>query len=181
MNGTAGVGVFGHNVNHMPGSLRICFGYCFPQPSLVGVVLEHMSKCEARAVIVVPNTQASWFPMTEEGGVPSVQIASEGEDNQFFRVHHQRGAEPYTFGRGSIRAIEVDLRRNSLLYENNHAHHRDTQHPRTDKRAHIRTVRSVHTSRPLIAESVHAAHIDYGHHARPVHDNNAYACPAGPR
>ena len=26
---------------------------------------------------------------------------------------------------------------------------------------------------------VHAAHIDHGHHARPVHDKNAYAGPAG--
>ena len=57
--GTAGVDVFSLNVNRMPGSLRKCFGYCFPQPSLVGVVLTHISKCEARAVIVVPNTRAS--------------------------------------------------------------------------------------------------------------------------
>ena len=64
-NGTVGVEVFGHNVNRMPGSLRTCFGYCFLQPSLVGVVLVHMSKCKARAMIVVPNTRASWFSMIE--------------------------------------------------------------------------------------------------------------------
>ena len=96
-NGTAGVDAFSYNVNHTPGSLRKCFGYCFPQPSLVGVVLAHISKCEARAVIVVPDTRASWFPIIEGAGVYSVQIASQGEDNQFCRVHHQRGAEPYTF------------------------------------------------------------------------------------
>ena len=109
-NETAGVDVFSHNVNHMPGSLGKYFGYCFPQPSLVGVVLAHISKCEARAVIVVPNTRAPWFPMIEGAGVRSVQIASQGEDSQFFRVHHQRGAEPYTFGRGGMRAAEVDFR-----------------------------------------------------------------------
>ena len=37
-------------------------------------------------------------------------MASKGEDNQFFRVHHQRGAEPYTFGRGGMRAVKVDFR-----------------------------------------------------------------------
>ena len=58
LNNTAGVDVFSHNVSHMPGSLQKCFGYCFPQLSLVGVVLAHISKCEARAVIVVPNTRA---------------------------------------------------------------------------------------------------------------------------
>ena len=109
-NNTAGVDVFSHNVSHMPGSLQKCFGYCFPQPSLVGVVLAHMSKCEARAVIVVPNTRASWFPMIEGAGVRSVQIASQGAGSQFFRVHHQRGAEPYTFGRGGMPAVEADFR-----------------------------------------------------------------------
>ena len=109
-NNTAGVDVFSHNVSHMPRSLRKCFGYCFPQPSLVGVVLAHICKCQARAVVVVPNTRASWFPMIEGAGVRSVQIASQGADSQFFRVYHQRGAEPYTFGRGGMRAVEVDFR-----------------------------------------------------------------------
>ena len=101
-NGTTGVDVFSHNVNRMPGSLRKDFGYCFPQPSLVGIMSAHLSKCKARAVIVVPNTRASWFPMIKGAGVRSIQIAPKGEDSQFFRVHHQRGAEPYTFGRGGI-------------------------------------------------------------------------------
>ena len=108
-NNTAGVDVFSHNVSHMPGSLKKCFGYCFPQSSLMGVVLAHISECEARAVIVVPNTRASWFPMTEGAGVRSVQIASQGAGSQFFRVHQQRGEEPYTFGRGGMRAVEVDF------------------------------------------------------------------------
>ena len=71
-NNTAGVDVFSHNVSHMPGSLQKCFGYCFSQPSLVGVVLAHIGKCEARAVIVGPNIRASWFPMIEGAGVRSV-------------------------------------------------------------------------------------------------------------
>ena len=168
-NGTTGVDVFNQNVKHMPGSPRKCFGYCFLQPPLVGVVLAHIRKREARALIVVLNTRASWFPMIEGAGVRSVQIASQGEDSQFFRVHPQRGAEPHTFDRGGMRAVEVEFR------GNNHAPRRDTQHPHTDKRTHIRT------SRPVTAESVHAALIDYGHNAQSVHDNNAYARPAGPQ
>ena len=62
--------------------------------------------------MVVPNTRASWFPMIEGAGVRSVQIASKGEDSQFFRVHHQRGAEPYTFDLGGMRAVEVGFREN---------------------------------------------------------------------
>ena len=78
--------------------------------SLVGVVLAHVNKCKARAVIVAPNTRASWFPMIEGTEVRSVQNASKGEDSHFFRIHHQRGAEPYTFGRGGMRAVEVHVR-----------------------------------------------------------------------
>ena len=32
-------------------------------------MLAHISKCVARAVIVMPNTRASWFPMIEGAGV----------------------------------------------------------------------------------------------------------------
>ena len=109
-NNTAGVDVFSHNVSHMPGSLQKCFGYCFAQPSLVGVVLARISKSEARAVIVMPNTRASWFLMIEGALAHSVQIASQGAGSQFFRIHHQRGAEPYTFGRGGMRAVDVNFR-----------------------------------------------------------------------
>ena len=48
--------------------------------------------------------------MIEGAGVRSVQIASQGAGSPFYRVHHQRGAEPYTFGRGGMRAVEVDFR-----------------------------------------------------------------------
>ena len=85
-NGSAEVDVFSHNVNRMHGSLRAYFGYFFPQPFFVGAVLAHISKCEARPVIVVPNTRASWFPMIEGPGVRSVQIAFKGKDSQFFKV-----------------------------------------------------------------------------------------------
>ena len=72
--------------------------------------LRHGPLKEARAVIVVPNTRAAWFPMIEGAGVRSVQTASQGAGSQFFKVHHQCGAEPYTFGRGGMRAVEVDFK-----------------------------------------------------------------------
>ena len=65
----------------------------------------NIGKCEARAVIVVCNTRASWFPMIEGAGVRLVQIAPKGQNSQFFRVDHQRGAEPYRFGQRGIRLV----------------------------------------------------------------------------
>ena len=61
-------------------------------------------------MVVVPNTRASWFSMIEGAGVRSVQILSKGENSQLFTVYHLRGAEPYTFGRGGMRAVEIDFR-----------------------------------------------------------------------
>ena len=137
-NGTAGVDVFSHDMNHIPGLLRTCFGYCCPQPSLVGVVLAQMSKCKARAVVVVPNTRSSWFPIIEGAGVHSVQIASKGEDSQFLRERHQYGASVYTFGRGGMRPVEVDVTRT---------------HDYTRTTTHITGIRNTHA---LINERIYA-------------------------
>ena len=70
------------------------FGYCFPQLYLVGVVMVYISKYKARAVVVVPNTRPGVVVFDDkESSVRSVQITSQGEDSQFLRAHHQRGAE----------------------------------------------------------------------------------------
>ena len=60
-NGTAGIDVFSHNVNHMPGPLR---KYCLLLP---------------------PTTVLSESSAGEGSEVRSVQIASQGEDSQFLR------------------------------------------------------------------------------------------------
>ena len=188
-NNTAGVDVFSHNVSHMPGSLL------FPTTVLGGSSVAHISKCEARAVIVVPNTRAAWFPIIEGAGVRPVQTASQGAGSQFFKVHHQRGAEPYTFGRGGMRALEADLGELYNSYKDNHAPRRDTQHPSTNKQMHTRTRRPI-TSRPSHRRislrdaythkatstrivTSHRRISTRGAHRLTVHDNNTYARPAG--
>ena len=57
--GTAGVGVLGHDVSHMPGLANACFGFCFPPPQMVAVVLQHLQGCNARVVVVVPDDRQS--------------------------------------------------------------------------------------------------------------------------
>ena len=158
-------------------------------------MLAHISKCKARAVIVVPKTRAAWFPMIEGAGVRSVQTKSQGAGSQFFKVHHQRGAEPYTFGRGGMRAVELDLGELYNSYKDNHAPRRDTQHPSTNNQMHTRTRRPI-TSRPShrristrdaythkatstrIATS-HRRISTRGAHRLTVHDNNTDDRPAG--
>ena len=56
---TAGVDVLGQDVSHLPGSAKACFGFCFPPPQMVAVVLQHMQGYKARAVAVVPDDRQS--------------------------------------------------------------------------------------------------------------------------
>ena len=39
IDGTAGVDVLGQDVSHMPGPASACFGFCFPPPQMIAVVL----------------------------------------------------------------------------------------------------------------------------------------------
>ena len=94
-----------------------------------------------------------------------------GRGQPVLMLHRQRRAEPYTFGRGGMRPLEVYLGETYInsVYKDNHA---PSQHPCTDKRTLLRTRRPVNTSRPVTAESVHAAHIDYGRNAQSVHHDS---------
>ena len=76
--GTAGVDVFSQDLSHMPGSANACFGYCFPPPQMVAVVLQHMQSCKARAVVVVPDGTQSSFPLLAAATVWSVPVAAKG-------------------------------------------------------------------------------------------------------
>ena len=144
---------------------------------------------------MVPNTRAAWFPMIEGVGVRSGTNYIQGAGSQFFKVHHQRGAKPYTFGRGGMRAVEVDLGELCNSYKDNHAPRMDTKHPSTNKQIHTCTRRPI-TSRPShrristrdaythkatstrIATS-HRRINTRGAHRLTVHDNNTYARAAG--
>ena len=57
--GTASVDVLGQDVSHMPGSAYACFGFWFPPPQMIAVVLQHMQGSKARAVVVVLDDRQS--------------------------------------------------------------------------------------------------------------------------
>ena len=82
--GTAGVSVLDQDVSHMPGSANACFGFCFPPPRMVAVVLQHMQGCKARAVVVVRDDRQSWLPLLAAATVRSVPVAAKGGAGTFF-------------------------------------------------------------------------------------------------
>ena len=78
--GTAGVDILGQDVSHMPCSANACFGFCFPPPQMIAVVLQDMQGCKARAaraVVVVPDDRQPWFPLLAAATVRSVSVAAK--------------------------------------------------------------------------------------------------------
>ena len=76
---------------------------------MVGVILQHIAECKARAVLIVPDQKHAWFPLIDEATVRLVEVSMVGDDSAFFRVHHQRGRVPFAFTRWAMRAVEVDF------------------------------------------------------------------------
>ena len=74
---------------------------------MVGVILQHIAECKARAVLIVLDQKHVWFPLIDEATVRSVEVSTVGDDSAFFRVHHQRGRVPFAFTRWTMRAVEV--------------------------------------------------------------------------
>ena len=107
--GCAGVDVLTQNVKFMPESSAECFGFCFPPTNMVGVMLQHLEECQARAVIVVPDQKQSWFPRLARGWVKSRTLSHPGGKSSFYRVHHQRGREPFMFQKWNMLAVEVNF------------------------------------------------------------------------
>lgn len=107
--GCAGIDVLSQNVARMPNSAETCFGFCFPPTNMVGVLLQHLEECGARAVVVVPDKKQSWFPRLASATVKSTQLSKPQGTSPFFRVHHQRGPEPFHFKQWGMIAVEVNF------------------------------------------------------------------------
>ena len=108
--GNAGVDILSQDVRLMPDRSRVSFGLCFPPVTMVGVVLQHLAKKKAHAVIIVPDQRQTWYPSLVAASVDSVPVASEGDSQAFFRQHHQQGQVPVVLTRWNMRAVEVDFR-----------------------------------------------------------------------
>lgn len=109
--GCEDVDALGQDLSKMPGSTDPCFGFCFPPTTIVGVVLQRLSECRARAVVVVPDLRKSWYPLLKDATVRSVVLSQPAEESVFFRMDHRRGQVSFSFRRWAMRAVEVNFDR----------------------------------------------------------------------
>ena len=67
------------DVSIVPGT--IAFRYCFPPPIMAGHIVQYLAECKARAVVILPDAKAYWFPSVRLATVRSTemaQVATEG-------------------------------------------------------------------------------------------------------
>ena len=76
---------------------------------MVGVLLQHLDECGARAVVVLPDQKQSWFSGLASAAVQSKRLSAPGGTLPFFRVHHQRGSERFLFKKLEMLAVEVNF------------------------------------------------------------------------
>ena len=97
------------DVSKIPDSGIPYFGFCFPPSSVVWVLISYIQACCARAIIIVPDTKAPWFPLLRSALVRTKTVATKANPNVFFRVNHSRGTIPVVFQKWGMIAVEVDF------------------------------------------------------------------------
>ena len=112
--GASGVDVLAQDVSRLPGSEEKMFGYCFPPPIMVGIIVQHLSEWRAHAVIVVPDTRAFWFPILQQATIRSMVIAPRAAGGVFQWPSHRGGLKEWQYSKWAMRAYEVDFGRNRV-------------------------------------------------------------------
>ena len=108
--GITGVDELSQQVGKLPSTDQECVGFGLPPPSMVGVVLSHIRKCQARAVIPVPDIMRSWFPLLASATIPSEVFSRMRDEKKLFRSHPRDKTVPFNFRLWRMRAVEVDVR-----------------------------------------------------------------------
>lgn len=80
----AGTDVLLQNVKFMPVASVECFGFCFPPTNMVGVMLQHLEECQARAVIIVPDQKQPWGPRLARALVKCRTLPTPTGPSRFF-------------------------------------------------------------------------------------------------
>lgn len=108
--GSSGVDVFAQDVSVMPGTGEPALGYCFPPPVMTGHVVQHLAECRAHAVIIVPDTNAYWFPRVQQATVRSFVVAQANENGFFHWPSSEGSLKEWRYPRWAMVAREVDFR-----------------------------------------------------------------------
>lgn len=108
--GSSGVDVLAQDVSCVPCAGEPAFGFCPPPPVMVGHVVQHLAECEARAVILVPDKGAYWFPLVHRATVRSLEVAPGAAEGFFQCPGSDVTLHDWRYPKWAMRAYEVDFR-----------------------------------------------------------------------
>ncbi|CAM9559979.1 unnamed protein product [Pylaiella littoralis] len=108
--GSLGRDVLAQNVAVVPPTGTPAFGFCFPLPVMVGHVLQHLSECRARAVVIAPSEKAYWTPLMHSATVRSTEVAARGANGCFLWPSPTGSLRDWQYTRYAVTAFEVDFR-----------------------------------------------------------------------
>ena len=78
-----GTDVLAHHKSIVPGTVVPAFGLCFPPPIMAGHIVQHLAKCKARAVELLPDGKAYWSPLTQLATMRSIEVAHVSAEGCF--------------------------------------------------------------------------------------------------
>lgn len=108
--GSAGVDVFAQDVAVLPGGVAPAFGLCFPPPVMAGHVLQHLAKCRACEVVLLPGVKAYWFTRVHLASTRSVEVAGVNASGVLVWPSAEGALRPWRYPRWAMVANEVDFR-----------------------------------------------------------------------
>lgn len=102
------VDILAQDVSRIPDIGNPYFAFCSP-PSMVGVLLLQLQVRQARAVFIVPDTRATWFPLMASATIRDQSVTTKANPGVFFRMHHRRGIVPVVFHKWVIKVVDVNF------------------------------------------------------------------------
>ena len=102
--------MFAHDVSFAPGTSAPAVGFCFPPPIMAGHIVQHLVECEARALSLLPDVKAYWFPLVQLAAVRSIEVAAVAEKGCFQWPSPDGGLKNWRYPRWRMISYALDCR-----------------------------------------------------------------------
>ena len=102
--------MFAHNVSLVSDTSVHAVGFCFPPPILAGHLVQHLEECKARAVVLLSDVKAYWFPLVQLAAVWSIEVTAVAEEGCFQWPSPNGGLKNWRYPRWRMIAYALDFR-----------------------------------------------------------------------
>ena len=75
--------VLARDVSIVPGTRVPAFGFCFPPSIVAEHIVQNMAEGKTRAIVILPDVKAYWFPLVRLATVKSIEVAQVAAEGCF--------------------------------------------------------------------------------------------------